>query len=916
MKEKPSIQVKGKSEKINRYSLVGIVEADSSDTETGIPMSGRDIELQLAKDGMDRVKDGNFEAVVIRGESGIGKTRLMQEAASYASEIGFTVLSSYSQSFNKSMPYSAWLKVFITLFGIESYMDLDESLSANKVEQTLRNIDAEVWAPLFGSILGLNIPESQMTRILDAKVKKQKIFDLAIELLNFHAAKNSLLLRFDDVQWADPVSIELIQHVLKEMKGSPVLLMLAHRMDADMTDWAEFDKITDIVLEELPDHACIQVAKDVVGLENLSDPVIEFVLEKSSGNPLFIHEIMSLIDELGVFEQGEDDDLLVDEKLKKIEIPDTIHGMVISRIDRLPIDLRFLLQQAAVNGAEFSLDFLEGAFSKDDRKGTIGPGMDRLVDIGVVEKHVSDPPSYRFLHLTTRDVVYESISYRNRRRMHIQCGDYLEKNPESVGGDRIDLLAFHFFEGQFWDKAVEYNVLAGERAKTMFANESAIDAYSKVVEIISIGEISEDLLAIICSSKESLGEVYTLVGKYQNALENFTFAFENLCGEDDEFSMRLRQAELCRKIADVYERQSDFRGAFRWIQSGLDIVDPETPSVERAKLYLLGAGLYHRKGENDQAADWIADSIKLTEVLFTEEAIQAQAQAFYLRGAIELRTGNLSEAVKSCERSQELYIEIQDLIGEARACNNLGIALTDLGDWDQATTVLGKSLEINQQIGNVHEEGFGANNLGNIYLYKGDWDKALQLFRQSNRIWKRIGALLPDAVTLSNQAQAHIYLENWREASEMLSQAEAMFDQVGTEDFTPEILRRQGELMFKTGKNQSAQDYLERSLAKAKEQNAQLEIGLTGRILGEVFLKAGNTERAEQCLDESLATLNEIGSDHESARTLIPYAKLLIQRGDSKAAEENLNRAITSFKQRGIKSDLQTAEALLNKISK
>ncbi len=909
--EKPAIQVKGKSKKVQRFSLVNIEEKDSSYIETSIPFTGREIELQLVRESIESVNQGQFESLLIRGNSGIGKTRFMQEIAVIASENDYNDLSSFSQSFNKNMPYNAWLKVFNSIFNIEPHMDPNESVCVDLVKHALNKINAEVWAPLFGSILNLNIPESQMTRILDAKVRRQKIFDLTIDLLSHYAAPKPLLIRFDDVQWADPVSIDLIQHVIKEVPKNPILLIFAQRMDEGMYDWADVNNLTEITLTELPDHACIQIAKDVVGKNELSEPVIELVLEKSAGNPLFIQEIMRTVKEKGFITEKTEDQLLESEELKEIEIPDSIHGLIISRVDRLPIDLRYLLQQASINGAEFSLSFLEGAFGLDTDREQLKPGVDQLVETGVIENLETDPLTYRFHHLTTRDVVYETISFRDRRRMHIQCGDYLEKNPDIAGGDRIDLLAFHFFEGQSWDKAVEYNVLAGERAKTMFANESAIDAYSKVVEAVSVGEISEELLSIICSSKESLGEVFTLVGRYEDALENYNFAFENLCGEDDEFMLQIRQADLCRKIAEVYERQSEHEDAFSWIESGLDVVDLDAPTVERAKLYLLGAGLYHRKGENDQAAEWIAESIKISEALYSDEAIQAQAQAFYLRGAIQLRTGNLSLAVESCEKSRQLYLEIQDVIGEARASNNLGIALTDLGNWDEATRALEKSLEINQEIGNIHEEGFVANNLGNIYLYKGDWERALQLFRQSNRIWKRIGALLPDAVTLSNQAQAHIYLENWSEADHLLTQAAAIFKQVGSEDFTPEVERRIGELKYKTGDIESAKDYLESSLQKAKGQKAQLEIGLTARVFGEVYLNEGNLDQARTYLEQSLDILAEIGSDHESARTLVPYARLLSQQDDVEAARDMLGQAITSFEQRGIRSDLRVAQGLL-----
>jgi tetratricopeptide (TPR) repeat protein len=435
-----------------------------------------------------------------------------------------------------------------------------------------------------------------------------------------------------------------------------------------------------------------------------------------------------------------------------------------------------------------------------------------------------------------------------------------------------------------------------------------------VLEAVSAGENGKQYQLECCSVKESLGEVYTLVGRYDDALENFRYSLDNMCGEPGEREPVFHAADLSRKIADVFERQSEHDDAFVWINKGLEQIASSPPSLERAKLYLLGAGLYHRKGDNQLAAAWCDNSIADSKSLSSDEAVQAQAQAFYLRGAIELRNGNLTEAVEFCEKSKELYQEINDVLGEARAWNNMGIALTDMGDWNEATQALENSLKINQQIGNIHEEGFGANNLGNVYLYKGNWERALRFFRQSNLIWKRIGALLPDAVTLSNQAQAHIYLKNWTEAEKLLEEATGMFSKVGSDDFTPEIERRWGELKYRTGNLNAAKNHLGKSMEIAKEHNAQLEIAMTSRLLGEVLLDQGEINEGEEKLEESLKTLIEIESDYEAARTRVALARLRIQQGKLEKASGHLRKSEATFKQSGAEVDLRITLDLLGKL--
>jgi tetratricopeptide (TPR) repeat protein len=685
-------------------------------------------------------------------------------------------------------------------------------------------------------------------------------------------------------------------------------------MDEGMPEWSEISGVTDIELTELPDYATIRIAKQVVGGLALPEPLLAYILEKTSGNPLFIQETMRALQAEGLFADEDYDLDQLSETLENLELPDTIHGLVISRIDRLPIESRYILQLASITGVDFSLSFLDGAFNLNQSESATKTRLEQLVEMGVLDIQDVDSNAYRFQHLTTRDVVYDTLPYKDRRRMHNQCGSYLENNLDFTGGERIDLMAFHFFEGQSWEKAIEYNLQAGERAKEIFANESAIDAFNRVLEAVSSSENGKQYQLECCSVREALGEVYTLVGMYDDAMENFQFSLNEICDEHEEKEPWLHTADLSRKIADVYERQSEHDDAFIWINKGLEQIATSKPSLERAKLYLLGAGLYHRKGDNQEAIEWCDYSIADSKSLSSDEAVQAQAQAFYLLGAIEARTGNLTEAVEYCQKSKELYQQINDVLGEARAWNNMGVALTDMGDWNEATQALENSLKINQQIGNIHEEGFGANNLGNIYLYKGNWERALRLFRQSNSIWKRIGALLPDAVTLSNQAQAHIYLKNWTEAEKLLEEAEAMFLEVGTDDFTPEIERRWGELKYKTGNLTAAKNRLVKSLETAEEHNAPLEIGMTSQILGEVLLDLGEIDSGEEKLTDSLNRLIEIESDYEAARARVSLARLRIRQQKFDGAREYLEISKDTFTKSGAEVDLQITLDLLKEL--
>jgi class 3 adenylate cyclase len=438
LEEKPPIMVKGKSQQVKRFALVDIQQEDRTFSESTNPLVGRDVELSLGKESVDKADHGIFSGLVIRGDSGIGKTRLSQEVISYAGQRNLSVISSHSQSFSKSMPYSTWIRVFNRIFGIETGKS---SRGADLVRNALKEIDSEVWAPLFGSIIGADIPESRMTRILEGKVRKQKIFDLTIKLLAYQAEKNPFVLFLDDLQWADPVSLELFLHVISHMPPKPLLLLGAHRTDKGMPDWSEFSSVLDIELTELPDYATIRIAKQAVGGIRLPEPVLAYILEKTSGNPLFIQETMRALQAERLLSGDDSASGEISETLENLELPDTIHGLVISRIDRLPIESRYLLQLASISGVYFSLSFLVGAFNLGQIDLVTKTRLDHLVEIGVLEVLDIDAFAYRFQHLTTRDVVYDTLPYKERRKMHNQSGLYIESNQDfrQVNGQKVFL---------------------------------------------------------------------------------------------------------------------------------------------------------------------------------------------------------------------------------------------------------------------------------------------------------------------------------------------------------------------------------------------------------------------------------------------------------------------------------------------
>jgi tetratricopeptide (TPR) repeat protein len=281
---------------------------------------------------------------------------------------------------------------------------------------------------------------------------------------------------------------------------------------------------------------------------------------------------------------------------------------------------------------------------------------------------------------------------------------------------------------------------------------------------------------------------------------------------------------------------------------------------------------------------------------------------------IHWRRGELLKAVQFCEDSLKIYQDIEDVLGQARAYNNLSNAFADLGEWEKAIDSAQKSLEINQQIGNIQSEGVAANNLAYIHLDRGAWDRALALFQVSIAIWKKLGASLQEAVLSSNIAQVHIYQENLPAAQSELTHSQSIFDQIGTDDYLPELDRRWAEYYLTAGDPELALDHVQRSIELATQQDARLELGLSLRTLGKTQMECGEIAAARKSLLRSLEILRELKSEYEAAKTVLSLIQLSI-KSEFDFNLEDFRNAKRTFKSIGAKADLEQASKLAESLN-
>jgi tetratricopeptide (TPR) repeat protein len=791
--------------------------------------------------------------------------------------------------------------------------------------------------PLLNDVLDLGLPETELTAALEPKLRQQSLVALLLSLLRAWARERPLILVLEDAHWLDSLSWELAVQGARALtaSGEPLLLVLVTRPLDERSPGAQYAaalramaNAETLPLITLSPEETVALVTGRLGLPegNLPDPVAALVRERAGGNPFFAEELVLTLRDQGVIaiepapktpgpsasaaaKPGLLNRCVISGDLAQANrtLPHSIQGLVLARVDRLPSGQQLTLKVASVIGRVFPFRTLHAVHPVEADRLRLPDHLEALVRLDVTLLETPEPElAYAFKHIITQEVAYESLLYAHRRELHHRVGEHLERTyPDSLE-EYYELLAHHYVQSGDRDKSWDYLLKAGDKARDKYANEAAIAYYN---EALSTDGDTSDVHRV----HESLAGVLALAGRYGEALDHYASARALVEAQTPSDDHAHHLADLCCQTAAVCEKRSEYKRAFEWLERGLGYLDETKPTIEAARIYLMGGGLFYRQGEYDEAVDWCQKSLTLASQIATREGQQVMGRACYLLGLVSIRCGDLHYAVQLCRESIHIYQQIDDLVGQANAYNNLASAYFNQGDWARASDANHKSLAIRQEIGDVHGQAMIANNLAEIYLYRGQWTQATSLYGQNRAIAGQIGATLLEAVTLSNLAHVHIYQENWTEAETCLGRSQAIFAEIGSvEGFLAELERRWGEFYLRTGKLDQALDHARRSIGLAVEQDNPLEEGMSRRVLGQIHLARGEWGPAEAALRQSLRALKRLNSEYEAAKTELSLARLAMETGSISMheAQDHLAQAIETFERLGAQADLAEAQSL------
>jgi serine/threonine protein kinase/tetratricopeptide (TPR) repeat protein/ABC-type transport system involved in cytochrome c biogenesis ATPase subunit len=429
------------------------------------PLVGREDELRRLSSLWAEAREGRGSFVLLTGEAGIGKSRLIQELRQRVSPFSSFRLRCQCWSQFANSAFHPIISMLQHLFRLEPEGSPRDNLRALETQLGTLGLEGEHMA-LIAAFLSLPVKENLPFLQLSPDRQKERTVDALVGLLLRMAAQRPVFGVVEDLHWADPSTLELLDAVLRRVEGARVLLMLSARPGFEHA-WPESERLHRLGLERLPARLTAALVQEAAGGRELPEETVRQLVAKTDGIPLFVEEMTHMVVERGTV----------------ASIPVTLHELLLARLDRLPASQKSLAQLCAVVGRGFS----QALLATLTRRSPSGLGQDlaELVSAGVLQREDEDGgPGYQFRHALFQDAAYQSLLRGIRREHHRRIAQaLLEQFPEVVE-TQPEVLAHHYTEAGDYEPAIHQWMQAGMRASLRSANLEAVSHLQQALKLL------------------------------------------------------------------------------------------------------------------------------------------------------------------------------------------------------------------------------------------------------------------------------------------------------------------------------------------------------------------------------------------------------------------------------------------------
>jgi tetratricopeptide (TPR) repeat protein len=887
------VELKGKKEPQEAY---GLVKAGVVETRIGASVArgltrfvGRRNSMAAFKEAVEKAEAGSGQVVGVMGEAGLGKSRLLLEFRNLLPRIQHTYLEGRCLHFGGSMSYLPFLDILRAYFEIK---DADsESVIKKKMAEKIDRLDErlENTRPPITALLSLKVEDEDFIR-LGAQQKRKRIFEAIRDLLIRVSQERPLILAIEDLHWIDKASEEFLDYLIGWLADTPILLILLYRPEY-VHQWGSKSYYREIGLNQLTEQSSAELVQAILEGGEVSPEIRGLILNRTSGNPLYIEELTRSLLENGSI-QKRDRQFVLSHKASAIQVPDTIQGIIAARMDQLEDNVKRTMQVASVIGRDFAFRILQMITGLREVLKAYLLNLQELEFI--YEKSLFPELEYIFKHALTQDVAYNSLLHKRRKEIHGKIGRAVEQIYAERLEEFFEMLAYHFDQGEDWNRAVEYYVKSGVKARHGYLIQSAMNHFSQAKEILEKHapdipwRMRYDLLL-------EMGGALIDLGQGHDALQELKTATD-IADREGATDLRV-QAMFLRAF-----------GAFMIFDGGemRTILEEMEPLVADNTASLLGVVLWQAA-----ASLWLWGDLPMAlakEKEMTELYRRAPNSPFSPNAALTI--GSFHRWRGDHKKCSEILDPLRPIFKASAApyallvtAMHYGLALGDQGRYQEAIRILEEGREFGVKSGEQYHTPRLTNSLGWAYHELCLFDRAIEHNNLAlDSIQDMMGPGTSDLFEMESQTQINLaenYLET-RNVQKAREHLELVYGNARKPEYCLARVRWESrcllglaELWFQAGDGDKAASFLSELFDhqwtnKFPFKKYQVR---AGRLRSDILSVRGRFEEAETELTRALTGAKQLGNPTQIWKNYRALGDLRLKQGKKKEARGQFQSA-------------------------
>jgi class 3 adenylate cyclase/tetratricopeptide (TPR) repeat protein len=829
------VAVRGRSEPVVVFRLLGVGSRRSPLEGIGprglSQFVGRDRQLDTMLDLFAAVAEGRGQALGIVGEPGVGKSRLLLEFSHRVADRRVTYLRGRCLSYGVTIPYLPVADVVRAACGLVD-ADTPES-TTEKLRFGLQELgmDPEASGPYLLRMLGLKDPSGRLES-LGPEVVKARTFE-TLRQMSLRASRNQpLVLEIEDLHWADRTSEEYFAFLAEILLGAAIFLVATYR-PGYRPPWSDRSFATQVSLGRLDADESFAIVRSLLPVSAERNAQAELILAKAEGNPFFLEELTRAVSDQGL---GGD-----------LPIPDTVHGVLTARIDRLDEDAKRVLQTASILGREFTVPLLAAIW--DDASPVELP-LRQLARLEFLfERTAGDEVVYVFKHALTQDVAEATLLPSRRRELHRRAGEARERlNPDRLP-ELAPRLAHHYVEAEAWAPAAEHTRRAAEAARAIFANQEALARYDQAIHAAQRAALPPAARLVL---HEGRGDVHAVQGDFERALADYEAAL----GLARESRGALDEARILGALASLWGGHKDYERGLALSREAVAAAEgaPEGPESRRVA-----------------------------------------AEGRLRVGLMELNLARLSSSRPELERALERFRQAGDEGGEGRALDALAMVAALGGHLDAAVAHAHAALPRLAAAGDRQTEASSMFTIAFALHYRGRRAEGQEWMEKALTAAHAIGARALEAYAHSITGELVEPFGDWGLALQEAGAGLALARALGHREWTAMALGALGRVHRSCGDVAGARRFHEEMLGIAQDLRATIWIAEAMGDVGQDRVTEGDAAGARQLADAVRLAGDAI---EFGVRALLAVADFALGQGrarDALEAARHLQRDCAQF---------------------